>query len=49
MTEREDFEIEEVGDLEKAWPEIESLLRDSHEYYLPIVGYGPPPDWIEEV
>ena len=49
MSERGEFVIEEVRDLDAAWPELEVLLRDSHEYYMPIVGYGPSPDWIEEV
>jgi ribosomal protein S18 acetylase RimI-like enzyme len=44
-----DFVIEEVRDLETVWPKIEPLLRDSFEYYMPIVGYGPPADWVEEV
>ncbi|MPZ49654.1 MAG: GNAT family N-acetyltransferase [Dehalococcoidia bacterium] len=45
----QDFVIEEVRDLDAAWPELEALLRDSHEFYMPIVGYGPPVDWISEV
>jgi GNAT superfamily N-acetyltransferase len=45
---KDDFVIEEVRDLDAAWPELEMLLRDSHEYYMPLVGYGPPPDWVEQ-
>jgi GNAT superfamily N-acetyltransferase len=41
--------IEEINDLDAAWPALEALLKDSHEYYLPIVGYGPPSEWIEEI
>jgi GNAT superfamily N-acetyltransferase len=43
------FVIEEVRDLDAAWPELEALIRESHEFYLPIVGFGPPPNWVEEM
>jgi len=46
---RKDFSIEEVEDLNVVWPELEALLKDSHFYYLPIVGYGPPPTWVEDM
>ena len=49
MTAEDDFVIEEVRDLDTAWPVLEPLLLESHAYYMPIVGCGPPDDWRREV
>ncbi|HLF72408.1 MAG TPA: GNAT family N-acetyltransferase [Dehalococcoidia bacterium] len=40
-----DFVIEEVSDLEAAWPDLEPLLLEQHEYHLPFVGHDLLPDW----
>ncbi len=49
MTAEHGIVIEEVRDLDAAWPALEALHVESHTYYMPIVGYGPPEDWRGEV
>jgi GNAT superfamily N-acetyltransferase len=44
-----EFTIEEVRDLDAAWPELERLILDSHQHYEPILGFGPPPNWRDEM
>jgi ribosomal protein S18 acetylase RimI-like enzyme len=42
-------QVQRVADLDAAWPALEALISDSHVYYLPIIGFGPPADWRDEI
>ena len=40
-----EFEIDEVADLDRAWPELAPLFSELHEYHKPLTGVVLLDDW----